>query len=144
MEDMKKTNDIAEAVGVIKGALAPGGAVEAMLSAEAEKKKRAEELKEKYGKVYRVGATIDVDDETEKTVEYFFKKPSTGSYDRYVKTTAQGATKALKTFLFDNVTEESKAALEADLEEYPALALSIGEKLLGMLGLSKQTNLKML
>ncbi len=144
MEDMKKTNDIAEAVGVIKGALAPGGAVEAMLSAEAEKKKRAEELKAKYGKVYRVGATIDVDDETEKTVEYFFKKPSTGSYDRYVKTTAQGATKALKTFLFDNVTEESKAALEADLEEYPALALSIGEKLLGMLGLSKQTNLKML
>ena len=93
---------------------------------------KAEELKAKYGKVYRVGATIDVDDETEKTVEYFFKKPSTGSYDRYVKTTAQGATKALKTFLFDNVTEESKAALEADLEEYPALALSIGEKLLGI------------
>ena len=54
---------------------------------------KAEELKAKYGKVYRVGATIDVDDETEKTVEYFFKKPSTGSYDRYVKTTAQGATK---------------------------------------------------
>lgn len=105
---------------------------------------KAEELKVKYGKVYRIGATIDVDDETEKTVEYFFKKPSTGSYDRYVKTAAQGATKALKTFLFDNVTEESKAALEADLEEYPALALSIGEKLLGMLGLSRQTNLKML
>ena len=93
---------------------------------------KAEELKAKYGKVYRVGATIDVDDETEKTVEYFFKKPSTGSYDHYVKTTAQGATKALKTFLFDNVTEESKAALEADLEEYPALAFSIGEKLLGI------------
>ncbi|WP_347134075.1 DUF6848 family protein [[Clostridium] symbiosum] len=103
-----------------------------------------DELKAKYGKVYRVGATIDVDDETEKTVEYFFKKPSTGSYDRYIKTTAQGATKALKIFLFDNVTDESKAALEDDLEEYPALSLSIGEKLLGMLGLSKQTNLKML
>lgn len=106
---------------------------------------KATALKDKYdGKVYRVGATIDVDDDTEKTVEYFFKKPSTGSYDRYVKTTAQGTTKALKTFLFDNVTDESKAALEADLEEFPALALSIGEKLLGMLGLSKQTNLKML
>ena len=107
-------------------------------------KSRAEEMKEKYGKVYRVGATIEVDDETEKTVEFYFKRPSTASYDRYVKTTAQGATKALKTFLFDNVVAESEADLEADLEEFPALALSIGEKLLGMLGLSKQTNLKML
>ena len=107
-------------------------------------KSRAEEMKEKYGKVYRVGATIEVDDETEKTVEFYFKRPSTASYDRYVKTTAQGATKALKTFLFDNVVAESEADLEADLEEFPALALSIGEKLLGMLGLSKQTNLKIL
>ena len=103
-------------------------------------KSQTEELKEKYGKVYRVGATIEV----EKNVEFFFKRPSTASYDRYVKTTAQGATKALKVFLFDNVVEESRASLEANLEEFPALALSIGEKLLGMLGLSKQTNLKML
>ena len=110
-----------------------------------DKAAQLEELKAKYGgKVYRVGATIDVDDETEKEVVYFFKRPSTGSYDRYVKTTSQGATKALKTFLFDNITEESRAAFEADLEEFPALALSIGEKLLGMLGLSKQTNLKKL
>ncbi len=108
-------------------------------------KSKLDELKAKYGgKVYKIGATIEVDDENEKTVEYFFKRPSTGSYDRYVKTTAQGATKSLKTLLFDNVTEESRAALEADLEEFPALALSIGEKLLGLLGLSKQTNLKLL
>lgn len=119
--------------------------VQATTDAKAEAKKKLEELKAKYdGKVYRVGATIDVDDETEKHVEYFFKRPSTGSYDRYVKTTSNGATKALKTFLFDNVTEESRATLEADLEEFPALTLSIGEKLLGMLGLSKQTNLKKL
>lgn len=118
--------------------------VQATTDAKTEAKK-LEELKAKYdGKVYRVGATIEVDDETEKHVEYFFKRPSTGSYDRYVKTTSNGATKALKTFLFDNVTEESRATLEADLEEFPALTLSIGEKLLGMLGLSKQTNLKKL
>ena len=120
-----------------------GGIMEDMKK-EVAGKSRAEEMKEKYGKVYRVGATIEVDDETEKTVEFYFKRPSTASYDRYVKTTAQGATKALKTFLFDNVVAESEADLEADLEEFPALALSIGEKLLGMLGLSKQTNLKML
>ena len=40
-------------------------------------KSQTEELKEKYGKVYRVGATIEVDDETEKNVEFFFKRPST-------------------------------------------------------------------
>lgn len=101
-------------------------------------------IKAKYGKVYRVGLTIEPDDETEIEKEYFFKKPSTGSYDRYVKTTAQGATKALKTFLFDNVVEESRSALEADLEEYPAMTLSLGEKLLSMLGFSKTANLKML
>lgn len=126
MEDIKKTEN----------ALAPE-----VKEAEA----KIEALKAKYGgKVYRVGVTIDVDDETTLDKEYYFKKPSTGSYDRYVKTTAQGATKSLKTFLFDNVADESKKALEADLEEYPALSLSIGEKLLGMMGLSKQTNLKML
>lgn len=76
--------------------------------------------------------------------ETLLRNGSKTRYDRYVKTTAQGATKALKVFLFDNVVEESRASLEANLEEFPALALSIGEKLLGMLGLSKQTNLKML
>lgn len=106
---------------------------------------KADELKAKYGgKVYRVNATLEPDDDTSIDKEYFFKKPATASYDRYVKTTASGATKALKTFLSDNVVEESKAALEADLEEFPALTLSLGEKLLSMLGLSKQTNLKML
>ncbi len=104
-----------------------------------------EALKEKYGgKVYQIGVVIEVDDETTLEKEYLFKRPSTGSYDRYVKTTAAGATKALKVFLFDNVTDESRAALETDLEEFPAMVLSIGEKLLSMMGLSKQTNLRML
>lgn len=101
-------------------------------------------LKAKYGKVYRVGLTLEPDDDTEIEKEYFFKRASAGSYDRYVKTTAQGATKALKTFLLDNVLEESRAALETDLEEYPAMTLSLGEKLLSMLGFSKSANLKML
>lgn len=104
----------------------------------------AEELKKKYGKVYEIGATIEVDDETTLDLTYYFKRPSTASYDRYVKSASQSATKALKTFLFDNVVSECESKLMADLEEYPAMSLSIGEKLLGMLGLSKQTNLKML
>ena len=33
-------------------------------------------LKAKYGKVYRVGLTIPVDDEHEQEFAYFFKRPS--------------------------------------------------------------------
>lgn len=105
---------------------------------------KLEELKAKYSKVYRVGTEIEVDDETSIEKEYFFKKPSLASYDRYVKTTSNGATKALKMFLYDSVCEESREALETDLEEYPALAMSIGEKLLSMMGLGKSTSLKLL
>lgn len=104
----------------------------------------AESYKAKYGKVYRVTVTIEPDDSTSIQKEYYFRKPVTASYDRYVKTTAQSATKALKTFVLDNIVEEQYNQLGDDLEEYPALALSLGEKLLNMLGLSKDVNLRQL
>jgi len=100
-----------------------------------------EELKAKYGKVYQLDLTLTPDDDTEIEVSYIFKKPTTASYDRYVKTGSNGMTKALKTFMFDNIIPEHRDKLEADLEEYPALTLSAGEKLLSMLGLSKTANL---
>ncbi len=103
-----------------------------------------ESYKAKYGKLYRVSATIEPDDSTTVELTYLFKKPATASYDRYVKSTAQSPTKALKAFVLDNIIEEQHQRLEIDLEEYPALALSVGEKLLGMLGLSKDINLKLL
>ena len=103
-----------------------------------------ETYKAKYGKVYRVKATIEPDDSTTVELDYFFKKPATASYDRYVKSTSQSPTKALKAFVLDNIIEEQAQKIEADLEEYPALALSVGEKLLNMLGLSKDINLKLL
>ena len=77
-------------------------------------------------------------------MNFCFKKPPVSSYDRYVKTTSQSPTKALKAFVMDNIVEEQEAEIAAALEEYPALALNIGEKLLSMLGLSKDINLKML
>ncbi len=104
----------------------------------------AESYKAKYDKVYRVNVTLEPDDTTSLQIEYFFKKPATASYDRYVKTTAQSATKALRAFVLDNVVEEQYSKLSEDLEEYPALALSLGEKLLNMLGLSKDVNLRQL
>ena len=95
-----------------------------------------ETYKDKYGKVYRVKATLEPDDSTTVELDYFFKKPATASYDRYVKSTSQSPTKALKAFVLDNIVEEQAQKLEADLEEYPALTLSVGEKLLNILGSS--------
>ena len=102
------------------------------------------ELKDNSGKVYRVSVTLTPDDETEVEKQYYFCQPSVASYDRYIKTTSNNATRALKNFLFDAVLPESSEMLKADLEEYPALSISVGEKLLAMMGLSKDTNLKKL
>lgn len=106
-----------------------------------EKIKKINELKEEHGKIYQLKLTLTPDDDTELEVEYIFKKPTVASYDRYVKGASNGMTKALKTFMFDNIIPEHAEKLEKDLEEYPALTLSAGEKLLSMLGLSKNANL---
>lgn len=100
-----------------------------------------EELKVRYGKVYQLDLTLNPDDDTEVEISYIFKKPTTASYDRYIKTASNGMSKALKAFMFDNIISEHRDKLETDLEEYPALTLSAGEKLLSMLGLSKNANL---
>ncbi|MEF2968359.1 hypothetical protein V3851_23710 [Paenibacillus sp. M1] len=105
---------------------------------------KADDYKAKYDKVYQVKATLEPDDQSTVDLEYVFKRPSSPSFDRYVKTTSQSTTKALRNFILDNIVEEQATKLEADLEEYPALALAIGEKLLTMLGLSKDVNLKQL
>ncbi|WP_050616973.1 MULTISPECIES: DUF6848 family protein [Intestinimonas] len=117
---------------------------------EAEKKaaevSREETLKAQYGgKVYRVGLTIPVDDEEEKEFSYYFKRPSVASYDRYVKSASQiGITKASKVFMLDAVIDEDKERLTGDMEEYPGVAISIGNKLTEILGLTNTANLKKL
>ncbi len=110
----------------------------------AETQQKEDALKAKYGKIYRVGVILTPDDDTEIAKCYYFRSPSVASYDRYVKTASNNATRSLKTFLMDAVLPESSGALTADLEEYPALSISVGEKLLAMMGLSKETNLKKL
>ena len=76
--------------------------------------------------------------------DFIFKRPNTASYDRYVKTSAASTSKALKMFLLDNICLEQEKDLEEALEEYPAMSIGIGEKLLNMLGLSKDTQVKKL
>ena len=104
------------------------------------------QLKAKYSgeKLYKISMTLHPDDETEVPVRYFFKRPGNPSYNRYVKTASKDMTGALKTFMFDAVVEESKEQLTSDLEEYPALAISVGEKLLSMMGFTDLSNLRKL
>lgn len=103
------------------------------------------ELKEKYGRVYRVGITIPADDDHEQEFAYRFRKPSIASYDRYVRTAAKtGVTKASRIFLLDAVVEEDKERLTADMEEYPGVGITVGNKLTEILGLTDSVNLKRL
>ena len=105
-----------------------------------------EQLKEKYGsKLYRVGMTVPVDDETEVEYIYRFKRPSVPSYDRYIKSASQsGITKASKVFMLDAVIDEDKDRLTKDMEENPGIAITIGNKLTEILGLTNTANLKKL
>ena len=107
-------------------------------------KELREDLKATGEKYYEVSVDLQVDDDTEEEKTYFFRKPRTPSYDRYLKTVSTSSSKALKAFCEDNICDGQKESLRADFEEYPAIALSIGEKLMAMLGLSKATAVKKL
>ena len=90
-------------------------------------------LKESDKEYYEVTTILQPDDDTEIEKTYFFEKPASAS-----------ASKALKIFCEETVCEEQKAELKADFEEYPAQPLSIGEKLMAMLGLAKVSTVKKL
>lgn len=105
----------------------------------------AEAMKQKYGKVYKVGVTVPVDDENEQEISYFFKRPSIPVYDRFVKTMSKiGISKASKTFILDSVVDEDRDRLVSDMEEYPGISITIGNKLGELLGLGNDVNLKKL
>lgn len=104
----------------------------------------AEELKNKYGKIYEISASVPVDDDATTEFVFHFKRPSVPSYDRYVKTASNGITKASKVFLLDAVVEEESEKLAAAMEENPGIAISVGNKLTEILGLTGSVNLKML
>lgn len=105
-------------------------------------------LKEKYSngesKIYEVTTTVQADDETEEEFSFLFRKPKPASYDRYVKTISSSVTKASKSFVFDNIVEEQKEELKKTVEEYPAMTISLADKLLHMLGLADTTSVKKL
>ena len=115
---------------------------------EAAKKEDVKSLVKKYSgtdeKIYTVTTTVQVDDDTEEEFSYLFRKPKPASYDRYVKTISNSVTKASKSFVFDNIIEEQRDELKKTVEEYPAITISLADKLLRMLGLADTTSVKKL
>lgn len=115
---------------------------------DAENNTDVESLQAKYSgndeKVYTVVTTVQVDDDTEEEFTFLFKKPKPASYDRYVKTMSNSVTKASKSFAFDNIIPEQKDELKKTVEEYPAMTISLADKLLRMLGLADATSVKKL
>lgn len=100
--------------------------------------------RESGSKGYIVSTNLAQDDDMDRTFEFLFNDPKPASYDRYVKTASTSSTKAMKTFVLDNVCQEQRDDLEEKLEAYPAMGISLGEKLLYMLGLSKTTSVRRL
>ena len=86
----------------------------------------------------------DFDDEMEEELNFLFKEPSSASYDRYAKTASSSSSKAMKAFCLDNIHPEQRVDLDDKLSKFPALGISLGEKLLYMLGLSKTTRVRRL
>lgn len=50
----------------------------------------------------------------------------------------------MKAFCLDNIHPEQRVDLDDKLSKFPALGISLGEKLLYMLGLSKTTRVRRL
>ena len=107
-----------------------------------------EQLKKKYQgsgeKVFVIENSITVDDDTTEQYIFLFKKPKPASYDRYLKLINNSMSNASRAFIMDNIVEEIKPQISEALEEYPAMSISLTEKLLKMLGLADTTTVKKL
>ena len=102
-------------------------------------------VKGKYGEVYEIGTVVDDDDENEgRKLAFYFRKPTTASFNRYLKTAGKNMATSTTTFVMDNIVEEQKENFVRECEKYPGLALGIGTKLLSAIGLGDNVNFRKL
>lgn len=116
----------------------------AVIGDAASKDDKVEEYKDKYGKIYNVQVTVEPDDDTTLEYSFIFKKPIQASFDRYMRSMSNSPMKAARTFINDNVISEHKESLDKAIQEYPALVITVSDKLLSALGLGKESNIKKL
>lgn len=106
---------------------------------------KPEEVKRKYGEIYEISVLVDEDDENEgRMLVYYFKRPSTASFNRYLKTAGKNMAASTTNFVIDNIVEEQLEPFKAESEKYPGLALNLGQKLLSAIGLGDNVNFRKL
>lgn len=104
-----------------------------------------EDMIKNYGKIYEVNATIEPEGEDSQiTKTFYFIKPKTPSFNRYIKKVSVDTIEASNVFVKDNIIIEQQDELSEFIEEYPAAVMSLSEKLLYMVGLAKEINFKKL
>lgn len=104
-----------------------------------------ESIKSKYGEVYEISTTVDEDDENEgRKLVYYFKKPSTASFNRYLKTAGKNMATSTIAFVLDNIADEQIEEFKKECDRYPGLALGLGQKLLSAIGLGDNVNFRKL
>lgn len=104
-----------------------------------------EQIIKNYGKIYEVKATLEPEGEDSIKVEtFYFIKPKTQSFSRYIKKLSADAYEASVVLVKDNIIIEQQDDLNKIIEEYPAIVMNLSEKLLAMLGLAKEVNFKKL
>ena len=104
-----------------------------------------EEIKAKYGEVYEITVVVDEDDENEgRKLVYYFKRPSTASFNRYLKGAGKNMAASTTNFVIDNIIEEQLEPLKYECDKYPGLALNLGQKLLSACGLGDNVNFRKL
>lgn len=101
--------------------------------------------KQKYGEVWGVDAELGRDDVNDgKIITFIFKRPTTASFNRYLKTANKNMASATELFVKDNLIEEHVTMFQEYCKTYPGLALGIGQKLLEAIGLGDNINFKKL
>lgn len=102
-------------------------------------------VKEKYGEVYEITTVVDEDDDNEgRKLVYYFRKPSTASFNRYLKTAGKNMATSTTAFVMDNIVDEQMKAFSNECGKYPGLALGLGQKLLSAIGLGDNVNFRKL
>lgn len=104
------------------------------------------DYKKKYGKIYAVSATVVDSDNNceEKKLEFIFKQPGAADYDRFIMDASKKATKAFRNLLVGSIIDEQKTELDEALINYPAVAASLSQQLLKLMGLSDDVDIKKL
>lgn len=102
-------------------------------------------LKKKYGTIYQIDVMVDEDDENEgRALRFLFRRPTTASFNRYLKTANKNMATSTANFVMDNIVDEQRDGLQKESDQYPGLALNIGTKLLSAIGMGDNVNFKKL